>query len=107
MKSIRPEYLKKAKLSKLPVAIGFEWVTGEKNLPKEFGIYAVCVVKKDTKLVRLTFAEFVPCRLPNCKIDYDEWRVLGAIHNESFARGSEDNWFDVVAWARPQWEKRK
>jgi hypothetical protein len=78
-----------------------KWYRNKKDLPKESScIYAVLCRKKDTKEEWFSVAEFVRMRLPNCKVDFDEWRILGPLASSSYARGSTDNWFDVVAWGK-------
>ncbi len=84
----------------LPSKLLLDWKTDKNDLPTDLGIYAVCCRNKKTKEEWFSFAEFVPMRLPNCKVDFDEWRVCGTIYGTSFARGSTDNWFDVIAWSK-------
>lgn len=85
-------------MTKFPKTLKLTWETRKKNLPKEFGIYAVLC--KDEETEWFTFAEFIPERLPNCKVDFDRWRTLGTRLRESYARGSADNGFNVVAWGK-------
>lgn len=87
--------------AKLPNSVKFvKWFTNKKDLPKENDIWVVLCKNKKTKEEWFTFAEFIPIRIPKCKIDFDKWMILGSIFNESFARGSKDNWFDVIAWSK-------
>jgi len=85
-------------MTKLPKILKLAWETRKKNLPTEFGIYAVLC--KDKEKEWFTFAEFIPQRLPNCKVDFDRWRTLGTGLSDSYARGSADNRFNVVAWGK-------
>ena len=86
--------------TKHPSRLNLNWKSKKKYLPTELGLYAVCCRDKKTKETWYSFAEYVPEKMPNCKIDFDEWRVLGVISGSSFARGSKDNWFDVIAWSK-------
>ena len=86
--------------TKLPTGLTFtQWFTEEKDLPKEYGIWCVVCKMNDTKEEWFSFAGFVPCQLPNCKIDFDEWKVLG-VFGHCFARASTDNRFEVIAWSQ-------
>lgn len=89
---------KTPKMPTLPKFLELSWETDLKNLPKEHGIYAVLCFNKEEKEYWFTFGEFIKDNFS--KLDYSEWRILGPIHGTSFALGSDDNWFDVVAWTK-------
>ena len=92
--------MKKPKHEDLPDGITFTWQKGLKNLPTEDGVYCVLCRSVKRKEEWFSFAEYIPERLPNCKIDFDEWRVLGCTPSSCFARHSADNAFTVIAWAK-------
>ncbi len=76
-----------------------KWEFDKKRLPKEYGLYAViCRSKEHGEW--LAFAEYLPEIIPNCKIIYDRWKVLG-IYGDIFAKIKDnDETITVVSWSK-------
>jgi len=87
--------------TKHPDILLLDWKTDKKDLPTLPGTYCVYYHDNENKIARYGFAQFVPIKFPNCKVDLDEWRILGV--GVTYARG--ENIIDVVAWSKAWMEK--
>lgn len=87
-------------LTNLPTDIAIEqWFTDEKDLPSgpTNDVFLIKAIDVNTKEEIYSIAMFIWCSIRN-PIDYDEWRmVCGAT---CFARYSEENKYNVVAWGK-------
>lgn len=94
-------FLKDRDLDHLPKMLEVEeWQTGSKNLPKKSsGTYLVLCESKDTKERKLAFAYYNVERFKGVKIDYDNWNIF-LLYDKVYSRGSESNYWNVVAWAK-------
>jgi hypothetical protein len=84
----------------LPKGLKLEqWYTEEKDLPAgpTEEIFFVRAIYVDTKEIVYSFAKFLYC-LNRKPVDYDEWQMIDGI--SCFARESDDNDCNVVAWAK-------
>lgn len=85
--------------TKLPSKLILEpWKTKAKDLPKETGAGWIVIIRDKKGNELSAYAEFIYDR--HGKANFSRWDVSGQNGVWCFARGSEINGFEVIAWTR-------